>query len=274
MKKLAFYSLGTLAIAGILLFATNGCGARGKVAVDNLVSTVDKMLGELKVKRQQIADKMEKLDEGIDNIKKAKIETTVKAEMLKKKVDDQKALEEKAKGNLMKLSDMLKKAEADSNKVYKAENGKEYKLDTLKKTAEKLILNQKSIQTKRKGFEEAEETLKRVVKSLDSKLDDYTKTREKLTQTLDQIDAKRTAVEAMQSASSKIDGSDNLKDSIAKLEKDIEELNVSVETSLRLEDEKWAESEEADELKEVQSLLESSGDSSDLIGEIDALIKD
>ena len=39
-------------------FAINGCGARGKVAMDKVTTAVDRMLGELEVKRQQISDKL------------------------------------------------------------------------------------------------------------------------------------------------------------------------------------------------------------------------
>ncbi len=274
MKKLAFLSLGTLALAGILLFATNGCAARGKVAMDNIVSAVDKMLGELKVKRQKISDKMESLETGIKGIRKSKIETEVQKEMLHKKVEDQKSLKTKADENLAKVSKLLKDAEASSDGVVKTESGKELKKDSLTTYAKDLIAQQKSITTKLKGFEEAEKTLSRVVKTLEKKEKEYSSTLEKLKHTLDQIDAKRTAVEAMQAASAKIDGSDNLQDSIAKLEKDIEELDVSVETSLRLEDDKWAQSEEASDLKDAKEFIESSGGNADLIGEIDALLNE
>lgn len=274
MKKTAILSLGTLFIVGVFLFSTNGCGARGKVAVDNLVSAVDKMLGELKVKRQKISDKMEALEEGIKGIRKSKIETDVQREMLQKKVTDQKALQEKANENLKKVSELLKKAETESSDVVKTESGKEIKKDALKKYATDLIAQQKSITTKLKGFEEAEATLERVVKSLASKEKEYSATVVQLKQTLEQIDAKRTAVEAMQAASAKVDGNDNLKDSIAKLEKEIDDLNVTVETNLRLEDDKWAKSQEADDLKEAKEIIETSGGSADLIGEIDSLLNE
>ena len=274
MKKIAVLSLGTLFLVGIFLFATNGCGARGKVAVDNIVSAVDKMLGELKVKRQKISDKMTALETGIKGIRKSKIETEVQREMLQKKVDDQKALQEKANDNLKKVSELLKKAETESSDVVKTESGKEIKKDALKKYATELIAQQKSITTKLKGFEEAESTLERVVKSLASKEKEYSATAEKLKQTLEQIDAKRTAVEAMQAASAKVDGNDNLKDSIAKLEKEIEDLNVTVETNLRLEDDKWAQSQEADDLKQAKEIIESSGGNSDLLSEIESLLNE
>ena len=271
MKNLAFLSIGIVVVVGGF-FAINGCGARGKVAMDKVTSAVDRMLGELEVKRQQISDKMDALEKGVAGIRKSKIETDVQKEMLHEKVVKQKELQTKAMSNLKKVGDLLKAAESASGDAVVAENGKEIKKETLNKYAKNLVEEQKSINTKLKGFEEAEKTLARVVKTLDNKEKEYTDTLDKLKHTLDQIDAKRTAVEAMKAASKQVDGQDNLSESVAKLEKDIEDLNVSVETSLRLEDDKWAKSEEAAELEDAKSIIEASGGNADLIGEIDSLL--
>lgn len=274
MKKLTFMSIGFVALLGIVLFSTNGCGARGKVAMDNVMNTVDKLLGELKVKRQKISDKMDALETGIKGIRKSRIETEVQREMLQKKVEDQEAKKADADKNLKKLSDLLKKAKDSSSDVVKTEGGKEIKKATLDEVAKKLMSQQKTITTKLKGFQEAESTLARVVKTLNLKEKEYSDTLDRLKHALEQIDAKQKAAEAMQAASKKIDGDDSLKDSIAKLESDIEELNVTVETSLRLEDDKWVQSEHDAEVQDAMKTIQNSGGDDDLINQIDNLLKE
>ena len=113
MKNLAFLSIGIVVVVGGF-FAINGCGARGKVAMDKVTTAVDRMLGELEVKRQQISDKMDALKKGVEGIRKSKIETDVQKEMLHEKVVKQKELQTKAMSNLKKVGDLLKAAESES----------------------------------------------------------------------------------------------------------------------------------------------------------------
>lgn len=272
MKKLAYLSFGTLALVGVLLFATNGCGARGKVAVNKLTSAVDKMLGELDVKKQKIDDKMKALEEGVAEIRKSKTETSVQKEMLEKKINDEKADRDEIDSNLKKIKGLLETAKSANSDKATAPSGKEIETSKLELLADELIQKRKTVTAKLEGFEKVETMLARVVKSLEAKEKEYSETSKKLKNAMTLIEAKTEAAKTLQAASKSIDGNDNMKSSVDKLESEIEELDVMVETSLRLEDDKWAKSKEANDLEDAKSFLETSGGASDKISEIDALL--
>ncbi len=259
-----------LLVVGAVLYSTvPGFRARTEVAATGAVAKIDKMLGEIPVKKQEISNAMKGLKDGIANLRKAKIKAQVKHDQLEKKVaplNDEIARSDEA---LKKLRTYLE----TSAPVELA--GKEYSQDDLKKLATEVITKRKSTESQIDGYRKAQSALKKVVDSLARKQADYETKLASLETQMEEIDAKYVALKAMKDAADTVgEGEDTLSDSVAKLEKDVADLYATVEVEMQIEDEKWASNDALaeDEISGVDNFINATTDTSDTIGEIDAIL--
>ena len=86
MKAFASLILMISLLAGVYVATTTtGCGARAQVAGDKVMDKIDKWLGELDVKRKEIANSIDELENAVDRTHKAKVSAEVRLEEIDKK---------------------------------------------------------------------------------------------------------------------------------------------------------------------------------------------
>lgn len=71
----------------LVMICLVGCGARTEVAKKRILEKIDSMLGELDVKREEIAQSVTAMKKGIDGLRQAKIKAKVKADQIDRKLE-------------------------------------------------------------------------------------------------------------------------------------------------------------------------------------------
>ena len=86
MKALVYLVSAVAIIGGVYVATTTtGCGARAQVAGDKVMDKIDKWLGELDVKRKEIANSIDELEDAVDRTHKAKVSAEVRLEEIDKR---------------------------------------------------------------------------------------------------------------------------------------------------------------------------------------------
>jgi len=115
MSRIWGIVVGLCAIVGVGSMIFFFSGARGKVAKDKIIDSIDSLLGKDEVKRKQIAEGVEGYEKAVRTLTKAKIKAEVEAEEVAKEVKaNQQKLDESTQA-LAKLNTHLKKFETDAN---------------------------------------------------------------------------------------------------------------------------------------------------------------
>lgn len=255
-RLLAFALLLSVAIATI------GC-AEGEVAKDKIMKKLRDALGELDVKRKEIEFKQRELRTQLGDLRERRISAQVRLERLKEKKKAAEAKIESLRGTLAKVNSLVEQAKDAGGTLEK--DGVTYTAEDISKTAERQINNFKMANTKLQGLKSSVDALQG---SYDYLVQQETKAKdlmEKLEIKISEIDAKKIAVDAVREATTISGDETSINDSIAALEKDIEEMAIDVETALRVEQDKLNEldtnTKNADALLTESPNLDSIGDS-------------
>ena len=141
----------TIAVVGIV--ASGGCGARIKVFGKSVVDKVDKALGELKVKMQQIEDEKAKIEVDLKKVRKSLYTSEAKLELLTKK---KKAAETKIadiKGRVKKLSEFISEAQSSESGSVDVK-GKTYTKKDLQAEAERITSQFENASIELEGYQQ------------------------------------------------------------------------------------------------------------------------
>lgn len=252
-------------LAGFLILAVcttsfTGCGARAEVAKDKILAKLDKVLGELDVKRKEIEIKQRELRKQLDDVRQRRIESKVRLENLMEK---KKASETKLNGlkqKLAKVKALVDEAAASEDGTITREE-KTYSKADIEKSGQKVIAAFKAEQTRIGGMEAGIKALQDSFNFLQTQETTAVELMDKLAVKIEAIDAKKIAVDAVKEATSISGDTQSMNDSLADLEKDIEELSIDLETALRVEESKLADLDSsnsaADELLRETTNLDS-----------------
>ena len=263
-----FVVLGLLVVA-IIAGTVIGCGPRAQVAKDQILAKLDSVLGELDVKRKAIEIKQKELQSQLANVRERRIETEVRLEFVQKKKDAAQAAMDGMKGKLVKAQDLVEKAK-EGGGTYTSEEGKTYSAEDIEKSARKVVTAFNKEKAKIDGLEASIKALQGSVEFLNAQESTSRDLMDKLAIKIDEIDSKKVAVDAVRDATSIGGDNKSMSESLAALEKEIDELSIGVETALRSEQSKLDDlastNSAADELLTEPSNLDS------ISSELDAIL--
>jgi chromosome segregation ATPase len=237
MKALVSLVLVAAMIGGVYLLSTGGCKAQTQVAGDKLMAKINSWLGELDVKRKEISNQIDNLDKAVEKVRRNKIEAEVQLEEYQKKIDPIKKKISQIKEALALLQPHVKATEDVEI------NGKTWSPDKVRDNINALIDEYEALNQKLGGLEVSVKAFQQSYNLLATQQASADKTMKMLGEKLAEIDAKKEALDSMKTAQTILGEGGSISDEFNKLEKDINELFVDVESGMRLESEKIAERE-------------------------------
>jgi len=244
-----------------------GCGARMETAKNKVLKKIDEILGELDVKRTEIATSMKGLREGIDGLGKAKIRASVKLEQVGRDLDS-------AQNMVSRVDNALKVIRPNLNKKEPSEiAGTSYTPEKLTDLANKLLQERKTRSVTADGLQQAKAALAKTVSVLLERQEKYKADMARLEGQLVEIDAKMVAAKAMKEASASMGESDlSMENNVANLETKVKDLFVDVEVALRSENEKWDQAATVKQIDSVDATLTRLEGSPGAAAEIDKIL--
>lgn len=245
-----------------LVIAVVGCGARGEVARDQVLAQVDKLLGEIDVKKKEAEISIRNMDKGLDTLKKGKIEAKVRLSQTTEKLSDIESKTSKADQVLIRLREHLK---GDQQTEI---NGKTFTVAELKDMADRTISARKKLTGESEVLKSSEQRLKRVVASLEQREQDGRERLRSLKQHLEDIDTKSLALKSMEDAA-KLSGPAQKLD-FEGVEKQVHDLSTKIDVELAFQDEKWQEI--GSDEKSLETILRETSTASDTLSEIDKIV--
>jgi peptidoglycan hydrolase CwlO-like protein len=257
MKALLSLVLAIALIGGIYIASTSGCGARAQVAGDKILQKIDGWLGELDVKRKEIANSVERLDAAIDRNHKAKVSAEVRLEEIDRKIEPVQSTIGRIKQALIVINPHLDAtAEVEIN-------GKMMSPEKIQEVANQLLDQHESMSSQLGALKATRETYQRTLDLLSREYETSTKQMTSLKKKLDEIDIKKKALDDMKTAQTILGESGSISDEFNDLEAEITDLFLEVETGMRVESEKVAQRE--------QALEESSSTLDDILNEVESV---
>lgn len=242
-----------------------GCGPRTEVLKDKVVAQVDKLLGELDVKKKEVELNIKAMDQARDEMQKGKIKLEVKAEQLGEQI---KGLEERVAAtdkSLRQLRDFLA-SEADVEIA-----GKKYTKPQVQEMANKVIDARKSLDKQLESLKRSQQMLQQRVEKLDGMLAEHTRRLDVLKTKMAEIDTNVVALKAMRDTSG-VGGTTSTADSFAQLEAQVSDLNASLEAELRFEQLKWDQAAADQDVTSAEEIIRATQGTGDTLQEIDKLL--
>jgi chromosome segregation ATPase len=267
MKNLILLLLGVALIGGVFYFA--GCGPRMGVIADKAINAIDEALGKLNVKQKDIELKQASLRKDLDGVREKRISLEVRLEQMEKKRKGMETEVEATKAKLAKIQEILNSFTEGQESIER--NGTTYTRAEVQKMANSLVATHKSLTGEMaQALNTSVEAMKRsyqVLKDQESAGQDMMG---KLDSKIAEIKGKKEAIDALKSTSI-VTGDTSIMTKISDLSKQIDDMDVDVETALRLEDEKLKDI--VSQTKSVDDLLAEPNDMSSTMSEIDAILK-
>jgi chromosome segregation ATPase len=268
--------IGLILIGGLgtaLWFGCNGTAARVGVAKDNVIKQIDKVLGELNVKRKEVQIAFDKIEDAYHGLREKRIEAKILNDRFAKDTIELEKSHDVLRDNLEKLKPLLEEAQA-SGKVER--NGKEVSIGELKALATKTInemkRNQELLAHKKRMANIATANLKTLTAN-----EATSKTQlERLRSDLEEIDSKKDMLDSMKTDTSLFTGTGtSINDEFEKLSKDVQSLMDKVDTQVAVEEAKLEDriSDIEATPATVEELFKDDTDVSGTISEIDAMLK-
>ena len=267
------YLVACLLIAGIFVGTYVGCGPRVQVAGKKILKKIDDILGEMNVQLQKIENKKDELTAQTDAIKKKLYVTEARLEKMQ---EDQAARTSEAaslKSDLLQLKGFLEQAGSSSEVEIKGQVVKTERLIGWTTDKSKSLKRIKSnIASKGNLITIYEKNLalyKSQVKVSDESL-------AKLNDQIDEIKVKKEALDDTRRATLLDGKSVSINDEFKDLTKDVDDLLVNVDASLKMENDKLeeriSESESAAGTAPLDELLDDKSDVDKALSDLDALL--
>jgi len=252
-----------------LIFAASlvGCGARGEVAKEKVLSQIDRLLGETEVQKKQLEISLRDMRKAVDTINEGRISATVQLEKMAEKVEAQEARVGKYKGDLTVLATKIKEGQSVSL------GGKSYNPDELKVVADKVVDLTKSANKELESLRRSRKNLEVAVNSLTSR---HTEAKEKLVALegrVREFDSKISELKTLKDARALAGDSDKtLAANFEALEKQIDDIHTKTETELRVEQERWKDVSAKTHTDDVEKIVSASRGVDGTLAEIDRIL--
>lgn len=253
---------------GLGLISFSGCGARGEVVKDKVLAQLDKVLGELDVKEKEIEIKRRDLSTEMQAVREKKAQSEVRLELLTKKQEASKQDLQKLKQGLEKVQPKIEAARSQGKIEL---NGKEITVEELNRMATELVSRVKSKGSEIQSQQTNIDALKRSSAFLISQENAAKDMLVKLDAKITEIKDKRIAIDAVRSANAFAGNDSSLTDKLNELSKDVDDMFVDVETSIRVEEEKLADLKNQSMSADIL-LTDPSSDIESTMSEIDAIL--
>lgn len=258
--------LGALILA-LIVGTFYGCGPRGEVAKDKVLAQIDKVLGELDVKRKSIEQNHRKLQRELLVLRDKRIGTEVRLEQLEKKKELSQTQLDRTKSQLAKLRELAVEVQS-SGSIER--NGKTYDAEDLQKSARELTTRYKSAEANSGNLQTSIDALSRSVNFLKDQESTSKELMDKLDAKISEIDSKKIAIDAVRHATSVAGDDKSVSDRINTLNKEIDEMFIDVETAMRVEESKLSDLQS--QTSSADELLAEPQDLNATMAEIDALL--
>lgn len=264
MARISTYVVA-IGLCGMSFLGCNDSSkARIEVAKDKILAQVDSLLGEVDVKRKSVDLAVQRLSEGIDKLKKGKIDARVRTNSVNEQIAGLEQKINEADKALSRLRDFLK----DDKDVELS--GKTFTTAQLKDMADKTISARKSLNSQTELLRQSKNRLESVATTLEAREKESLQKVSILKQQLSQIDDKVIALKAIKDATA-ISGND-LSVDFASVQEDIRSLSTKVDVELAFQDEKWKESEKDSDKIISESVIAEISTTNDTLAEIEKLI--
>ena len=234
--------------------------AKVEVAVvkDRLRDRIDTILGKLDVQRKQVSLGLTGLKEGIERLRKARLQAQVKGEQIQRRVKPQQERIANVDATLRSLRDHLA-----ANKPTEIA-GRTYTVAELQELAAQALDTRKAYAEQLAGLQEAQARLAKVAATLARRQQDAEHRLLRMEGEVAALDCNRAALEAVEQASAAMAEPDvSLTKSLDSLQETVNNLCSDVEVELRVQDQQLA----ADTTKPLDAI--ESANPGDTIGEID-----
>ena len=271
---LRFLFAGLLIVA-IAVGAYVGCGPRAQVAGQKILKKIDSILGELDVQLKKVENKKNQLTEQTEGIKRKLYVTEARLEQMQGAQNTRQADAASLTSDLQQLKDYLGQAKDSASgevEIKGQKVSKERLIGWATDKAKALKRIKSSVASKGKLISVYEKNLA-LYKSQVSVSQDSLK---KLNDQIDEIKVKKEALDDTRRATL-LDGKTvSINDEFKDLTKEVDDLLVNVDASLKMENDKLeeriSEAEAAAGSATLDELLDDKSDVDKAMSEIDALL--
>ena len=241
--------------------------ARVSVAKDKALKQIDEMLGELDVKRKEVALSLKSLKDAVAGMGKARIKSQVKMEQLDQKAQALRDQIAQADTSLGKLRGYLQ-----ANQPVEI-NGKTYTPDALNRMANQIIEVRKGYVSQIAGLEKSQEALRQVAATMERNQGEYQRKITTLESQLTEIDSQMVAIRTMRDASSAMgDGNAALAENVSQLEDKVADLLAGTRAELSTEGSKWNVEDTNRQIDSAEAFISATQSSGDSLAEIDRIL--
>jgi len=245
-------------------------GARGEVAKKKILKKLDSWLGESDVQRTEIERGIKGMDDAVEKLGDSRRHAQVQAEMLSKEINTNKKKIEDSKNALTKLKANLAAFETDAKFSVSYGNKTYTKKDDLDKMATSVIAYHKTLVSQTESMERRLQTYETTAATLKAREDEGRTKLVEMKNSLKELDAKVELVKAQKQAAEALNESDKtFADSVQGIEDKIKNLDLTTETALRKEEEKWKEYSAKAKVEDANVIIK---DTKSTISEIDNLL--
>jgi len=266
MKKVV---VAAVLFAVVAAFSVSSFGVRAEVAREKVIARIDSMLGSMDVKRKEIEVSVVALQEGLTQLRKAKIKSQVKHDQIGRKVAAAENNVDTTDRSLKTLREQL----ASGSAVNLA--GTTYTVAELNQVSKRVIRQRQEYAQQLSGFDMAKSRLQRVVSTLEAKQSNYESKLADIEHQLAVIDSNRLALNAIKDAAKAMTGSEeSLSGNVAQLEEQVNDLYADVEAELISEDAEWQGRESSRLLTTQDEIIQTMQTADDTIGEINAILSE
>lgn len=262
------FSRFTLTIAAVALLVTLGCGPRAEVAKQNVLDTIDKILGKLDVEVAKIEKSVKDLESKKEEIRFAKNQAKANMDLIDKKIAPHVEKMEQVKAVMQKFSDAGDSPEVEiDGKKYTSEQIKT-KLAALVELYKKSDTEKTRLATGRTDFEKAYELLNGQQTVVTDKLVGLQKSLENIANKKSALEMKKAASD-IATNSSAIDEANTIGEDIDKILVDIEAQSNTLTEQIT---EKMKEVEGSIGASDAEKLLKDHADASTIMSEVDSIL--
>ncbi|MFM2215928.1 MAG: hypothetical protein RL240_246 [Planctomycetota bacterium] len=213
----------------LLLILYVGCDARSQVLKDNVVAKIDKMLGEFQVRQKEAEMALSKLESGMEQLKRARIETKIKLAQLTEKQNAAEAKIGEVDKTIGRLRDYLSQ-EGDVEI-----SGKKFSQAQVKEMADKMLSTRKKLVAEAETFEKSSKQVERSLTLLERNETNGKAKLDNVKLLLEEIETKKVALTAMQEVSATSTTGKEL--DFTTLEKQVASLSEKISTEIAVLDE-------------------------------------
>lgn len=270
MKRLVSLAVVSALLIGGAFAVFHFSGARGKVMKKNALEAFDKMIGDTDVKREQIKERMTKLQGAIDRLNEEQFRSEAEADTQVRYI---KALDAKvgdAETSLQVLQKQL--TEVGTSKKPVSIGGKDYSEPELDAMAKKIIVKHKEWKTELTSLKENHQRLQNRASKFKERAEELTTELATLKKDMKAIDDKIKEVESLKRAAAAMgDADQTVGENLEDLKKSVSDLNANLEVRLRKEDKNWEKVGKSGD--ETEKFITATKGSADTLSEIDAILK-